>query len=83
MELIDKVCTSSNRDTLRNRIVEKEVKKRGLRGKIRAFCCHCIYDPLQRGSWLKQVENCTSWHCPLYSVRPLPTGKKHKEIDHG
>jgi len=83
MELIDTVCTSGNRGTVRDKIVERELKKTGFKAKISAFCCHCIYDPYQRGSWLKQVENCTSWHCPLYSVRPLPTGKKHKEIDDG
>ena len=65
-----------NRDTLRDRIVEREVKKRGLKGKIRAFCCHCIYDPYSEGTWLKQVEKCTSTHCPLFSVRPMPKSKR-------
>ena len=76
MKLLDHPDGTDSRDTLRDRIVERETKKRGLRGKIDAFCCHCIYDPGQEGSWLKQVEKCTSWHCPLFSVRPMPRIKK-------
>jgi len=68
------------RDLLRAKIVERESKKRGFKGKIRAFCCQCIYDPYQEGTWLKQVENCTSTHCPLFSVRPKPSSK---EATHG
>jgi len=60
------------RDALRSKIVERELKKTGYKAKIRAFCCHCIFDPYQEGTWLKQVENCTSDDCPLYSVRPIP-----------
>ena len=76
MELIDKAYKYGDRNTLRKKIIERESKKPGLKGKIRAFCCHCIFDPYQRGSWLKQVENCTSPHCPLYSVRPRPSKNK-------
>ena len=64
-----------SRDTLRAKIVERESKKPGFKGKIRASCCQCIFDPHQKGSWLKQVENCTSPHCPLFSVRPIPSRK--------
>ena len=60
------------RDALRSKIVERELKKTGYKGKIRAFCCHCIFDPYQEGTWLKQVENCTSPDCPLFTVRPVP-----------
>ena len=60
----------NSRDTLRDRIIKRESKKAGYKGKIRAFCCHCIFDAYQTGSWLEQVENCTSLNCPLYSVRP-------------
>lgn len=36
-------------------------------------CKECIYDPIGgNGTWRKQVENCTSYSCPLYEVRPLP-----------
>jgi hypothetical protein len=62
----------NSRGALRVKIINREAKKPGLKGKIRAFCCECIYDPYQDGSWLKQVENCTSTSCPLYTVRPLP-----------
>ena len=65
-----------DRDILRTKIVERESKKAGFKGKIRAFCCHCIYDPYSEGTWLKQVEKCTSWDCPLFSVRPMPVEKK-------
>lgn len=65
-----------SRDRLRDRIVEREQKKAGYKGKIRAFCAHCIFDPYQDGSWLKQVENCTSCDCPLFSVRPVSSPKK-------
>ena len=74
--------TSNHRDTLRDRTVEKLLKKRGFKAKIHAFCCHCIFDPYQEGTWLKQVENCTSLDCPLYSVRPT-SGSYHKGTDQG
>lgn len=60
------------RDALRSKIVKRELKKAGYKAKIRAFCCHCIFDPYQEGTWLMQVENCTSPDCPLYLVRPTP-----------
>jgi len=74
---------SNHRDTLRARTVENLLKKRGFKAKIHAFCCHCIFDPYQEGTWLKQVENCTSFDCPHFSVRPLPTGVKHIQVDYG
>jgi hypothetical protein len=83
MELIEKAPNFGDRDSMREKVVEKELKKPGYKSKIRAFCCHCIYDPYQQGSWLKQVEKCTSLHCPLYSVRPLPIGRTHKEAKNG
>ena len=43
-----------------------------LRKSINNKCRDCIYDPLAGGSWLKQVEMCTSTDCPLYPVRPMP-----------
>ena len=58
-------------------IINRLVKKRGLRGKLDAKCVECIYDPYQLGTWRKQVENCTSPTCPLYSVRPKSKGGKH------
>lgn len=74
---------SNQRDRLRDKIIRREQKKHGYKGKIRAFCCHCIYDPFAEGSWLNQVEKCTSLRCPLFSVRPMPAGKKPREIEGG
>jgi hypothetical protein len=76
MTLINYPPNTEDRSTLRDRIVERECKKSGLKAKIRAFCCHCIYDPYSDGTWLKQVENCTSSHCPLFTVRPVPSSNK-------
>ena len=42
-------------------------------------CKECIYDPIAKGSWRKQVENCTSYTCPLYEVRPLTSKRREKE----
>ena len=49
-----------------------------LRKAINDKCKDCIYDPLSAGTWLKQVELCTSTNCPLYPVRPMPYGSKPK-----
>ena len=58
-------------DELRQKIIIRLVKKPGLRGKIDAKCCECIYDPIGGpGTWKQQVEACTSYDCPLYTVRP-------------
>lgn len=44
-----------------------------LRAAVNATCKKCIYDELGgQGTWLNQVANCTSFSCPLYSVRPTP-----------
>ncbi len=51
-------------------MVQKTAKKTGFRARIDAKCKECIYDPTQAGSWRKQVENCTSYQCPLFDVRP-------------
>ena len=56
-------------------LIDKHVNKAGFRGKVDAKCIECIYDPYQPGTWRKQVEDCTGWHCPLYSVRPKTTNK--------
>jgi hypothetical protein len=44
--------------------------KSGLRGKINTNCIACVYDPIEVGSWRKQVENCRGYSCSLNSVRP-------------
>jgi hypothetical protein len=76
MNLINQTSELVNRDELRDKVIDREGGKAGLRGKINAFCCHCIYDPYSDGTWLKQVGNCTSTHCPLFKVRPIPYPKK-------
>jgi len=61
---------TDNRDGLRDKVIRNEVGKAGLRVKIDAKCAECIYDPYSEGTWRKQVENCTSFTCPLYEIRP-------------
>jgi hypothetical protein len=51
-------------------VIKRESSKPGLRGKINAMCVYCIYDPYSKGTWRKQVEECTSISCPLLDVRP-------------
>ena len=63
------------RDEYLQKLIDRMVGKPGLRGKIDAKCIDCIYDPLQKGSWRYQVEECTSPTCPLFNVRPTTTNK--------
>jgi len=42
-----------------------------LKSAIREKCKDCIYDPLDKGTYLQQIEACTSESCALWSVRPL------------
>ena len=60
-------------------LVARHRQKRGLRGKITAKCIECSYDPLDKGTWRQQVEDCRVPDCPLYDVRPLPRGVKHED----
>lgn len=58
----------------RQKVIDREMSKPGLRGRINAFCASCIYDPASgTGGWLQQVTICTSYKCPLYDVRPQTT----------
>ena len=72
MEPIVRDDRARAREAQKERIIKKESSKSGYKGPVNAFCCHCIFDPYQPGTWLQQVEACTSCDCPLYSVRPLP-----------
>jgi hypothetical protein len=45
-----------------------------LRLAINEQCAYCIYDSNAPGTRLQQIEACTSKSCPLYNVRPRPTG---------
>jgi hypothetical protein len=60
----------TQQDTHREETIRRETSKPGLRGKINAKCCECLYDSTQPGPWRKQVENCSSRACPLFGVRP-------------
>lgn len=50
-------------------LVDLHAKKPGYRGKLDAKCIDCIYDPLDVGTWRKQVACCTVYRCPLHPVR--------------
>jgi hypothetical protein len=50
-----------------------------MRDTINAKCKECIYDPISRGTWREQVQECTSSQCPLYPLRPLPIGANRRE----
>ena len=70
MEKIVKDDRALTREAQKDGIIERESSKPGYKGRVNAFCCHCIFDPYQRGTWLRQVEACTSLDCSLYPVRP-------------
>ena len=55
-------------------VSEQEAHGAALRGAVNAMCKSCIYDPCQKGAWVKQVHECTATSCPLYSFRPGPRG---------
>jgi len=64
-------------------LVSKLMKKKGRAAAVNAKCCECIYDPEASGSgsWRKQVEDCTSFACPLFEYRPMSTGGKDEDED--
>ena len=65
-------------ETLKNKIIARETAKTGMRGKVNAKCCECIYDEIGgKGTWRQQVEACSAVKCPLYSIRP--TSKQEGE----
>jgi hypothetical protein len=42
-------------------------------------CKDCIYDPYEKGTALKQIENCGIDTCPLWRVRPVTIARKNAE----
>jgi len=49
----------------------KVKRKRGsMRKAINEKCKECVHDPLDKGTWKQQVENCNALECPLYDFRP-------------
>ena len=66
-------------DRRRQTLIDREMAKPGLRGKINAKCIECIFDPEGGGgTWREQVEACTAPSCPLFSVRPVSEGLRVK-----
>jgi hypothetical protein len=63
-------------DEYKQNLIHKHAGKAGKNGKITAKCIECVYDPKEVGTWRKQVENCTSYTCPLYSERPKPFARE-------
>ncbi len=64
--------TVNDIDYQRNKVINREKAKPGLRGRINAMCATCIYDPFgSTGTWRQQTEECTSYNCPLYDIRPV------------
>ncbi len=47
---------------------------RSLRDAINAKCRACIHDPAAPGTWREQVAQCSVPRCPLWVVRPAPSG---------
>ncbi len=45
-----------------------------LRAAVNAMCRHCIHDPAVPGTWREQVAQCAVVRCPLWPVRPAPSG---------
>jgi len=66
----------SSKDTHREITIRRLLKKGGLRAGADAFCCGCIYDPYDKGTWREQVEKCPSASCALFTFRPLSTAQK-------
>ncbi len=46
---------------------------------INAMCEGCIYNKGDKGTVRQQVAMCTSYSCPLFGCRPVPTVKKGHE----
>ena len=67
---------SHSHDSRNNKlkVINRLVKKGGLRALVNAKCYDCTYDALAPGTWRKQVENCPSVDCPLFSARPKSGG---------
>lgn len=57
--------------TLKDQIIKREASKPGMRGKVNAKCCECIYDDLGgNGTWRQQVAACGAVKCSLHAIRP-------------
>ena len=45
-----------------------------LRAAVDRKCRDCIYDRAAPGTWREQVAQCSANRCPLWAVRPAPSG---------
>lgn len=45
-----------------------------LRGALNAKCRDCAHDPAAPGTWREQVAQCACPSCPLWPLRPAPSG---------
>jgi len=62
-----------------NEVIARQLAKPGLRGALNAKCIDCIYDPLDKGTWIDQVDQCACSQCPLYNYR---SQRKEPTPDH-
>ena len=55
------------------KFTKEELHPPSLRAAVNKQCKDCIYDdrPNGAGTWRQQIEDCTSYDCSLYVVRPL------------
>ena len=55
-------------------IIARLLKKSGKRALIDANCVQCVYDETERGTYRKQVWECSARDCVFYAVRLRPRG---------
>lgn len=72
--------TGASMTDLKAKVIARLTKKPGLRGRVDAMCCECIYDRLSPGTWRGQVENCTSSRCPLWPIRTRSAKEKTGDL---
>lgn len=78
------VLNKNDRLRIRNKLANTEPgkphPKATLRFLINMHCKDCIYDPLAAGTWRQQVALCAVYSCPMWEVRPMPTGPIPKSV---
>ena len=55
------------------------MKRLTRQGAIGAFCKSCIFDCGAEGTWVRQVELCTSPECSLFPYRPKQSKRTRGE----
>ena len=56
----------------KNAIIARLLKKSGKRALIDANCVQCVYDEHERGTYRKQVWDCSVSQCLFHAVRLRP-----------